>query len=115
MQQGTLFAAAFDLSRLETIGQAVPALEGVAADPGVAGGAQVAFSADGTLVYVPGAAAAAAHPIDWMTRDGKISPLRASGRNGRTPPFHRTARGWRSTSRTASSATSGSTTGRGTP
>ena len=76
MQQGTLFAAAFDLDRLETIGQAVPALEGVAADPG-AGGAQVAFSADGTLVYVPGAAAAAAHPIDWMTRDGKVSPLRA--------------------------------------
>ena len=41
------------------------------------GGAQVAFSADGTLVYVPGAAADTTHPIDWMTRDGKVSTLRA--------------------------------------
>jgi serine/threonine-protein kinase len=86
MQQGTLFAAAFDLDRLETIGQAVPALEGVAADP-TAGGAQVAFSADGTLVYVPGAAAAAAHPIDWMTRDGKVSPLRAERAQWANPVF----------------------------
>jgi serine/threonine-protein kinase len=86
MQQGTLFAAAFDLDRLETIGQAVPALEGVAADPS-AGGAQVAFSADGTLVYVPGAAAATAHPIDWMTRDGKVSPLRAERALWSNPAF----------------------------
>ena len=32
MKQGTLFAVRFDRDRLETIGQAVPALEGVAAD-----------------------------------------------------------------------------------
>jgi serine/threonine-protein kinase len=86
VQQGTLFAAAFDLDRLETIGQAVPALEGVAADPG-AGGAQVAFSADGTLVYVPGEAAAAAQPIDWMTRDGKVSTLRAERAAWANPVF----------------------------
>ena len=86
MQQGTLFAAAFDLDRLETIGQAVPALEGVAADPG-AGGAQVAFSGDGTLVYVPGEAAAAANPIDWMTRDGKVSTLRAERAVWANPAF----------------------------
>ena len=86
MQQGTLFAAAFDLDRLETIGQAVPALEGVAADPS-AGGAQVAFSSEGTLVYVPGTAAATAHPIDWMTRDGKMSPLRAERAQWANPAF----------------------------
>jgi protein kinase-like protein len=42
LQQGTLFAVRFDLTRLETIGQAVPALDGVAANPGVTGGAQLA-------------------------------------------------------------------------
>jgi serine/threonine-protein kinase len=76
MREGTLFAAAFDLDRLETSGAAVPALEGVAANS-AAGAAQVAFPTDGTLVYVPGAAAATAHAIDWMTRDGKTSTLRA--------------------------------------
>ena len=59
MQQGTLFAVRFDLDRLETIGQAVPALEGVGANPAVTGGAQLAVSSEGTLVYVPGAAATA--------------------------------------------------------
>ena len=42
MPQGTLFAAAFDLGRLATTGQAVPALEGIAADT-VWGEAKLAF------------------------------------------------------------------------
>ena len=56
------------------------------------------------------------YPIDWMTRDGKTSALRAArGPYGRAPASRRTARGWRSTSRTASSATSGSTSGPARP
>jgi serine/threonine-protein kinase len=86
IQQGTLFAVAFDLDRLETIGQAVPALEGVTANPGTAG-AQLAFSLDGTLVYVPGTVAAATNPIDWMTRDGKTSALRAGKADWLNPRF----------------------------
>ena len=77
MQQGTLFAAPFDPVRLETVGPAVPAIEGLTSSPG-SGGAQVAFSSEGTLAYVPGVSASSANPIDWMTRDGKASVLRAT-------------------------------------
>ena len=59
LQRGTLFAVRFDLDSLETIGEAVPVVEGVLTNQ-VTGGAQVAFSADGTLVYVPGVAATGA-------------------------------------------------------
>jgi serine/threonine-protein kinase len=85
MQQGTLFAAPFDSSRLETTGQAVPALEGIDASS-LSGGAKLAFSSEGTLVHVPGGAAAA-NPIDWMTRDGKTSQLRATKAEWASPRF----------------------------
>jgi serine/threonine-protein kinase len=62
------------------VGQAVPVLEGVAANPGTAG-VQVAFSSEETLVYVPGVAASFATQIDWATRDGKTSVLRAARAN----------------------------------
>jgi hypothetical protein len=71
MQQGTLFAVRFNLDRLETVGEARPALEGVTANIST-GGAQVGFSPDGTLVYVPGTAGSINNPIDWMTRDGGL-------------------------------------------
>jgi hypothetical protein len=88
LQQGTLFAVRFDLNRFETIGQAVPALEGVAANPGVTGGAQLAVSSEGTLVYAPGTAATiAATPIEWLTRDGKTSVLRATKTDWGNPRF----------------------------
>ena len=86
MQQGTLFATPFDLGRLETRGQAVPALEGIAANSST-GSAQVAFSPDGTLVYVPGTAQTVMNPIDWMTRDGKTSVLSATRANWSNPRF----------------------------
>jgi serine/threonine protein kinase/Tol biopolymer transport system component len=86
MQQSTLFAAPFDLDRLETTGQAVPVVEGVLSNP-VSGGAQVAVSGDGTLVYVPGVAATTASPIDWMTRDGQTSVLRAAKADWTSPSF----------------------------
>jgi Tol biopolymer transport system component len=78
MQQGTLFAVRFDLDRLETVGQAVPAIDGVSANGAIAGSAQLAMSSDGTLVYVPGVSATRINPIDWITRDGKTSVLRAT-------------------------------------
>ncbi len=86
MQQGTLFAMPFDLDRLEPVGQAVPALEGLEASPGI-GSAQLAFSADGTLVFVPGVAQAAINQIDWMTRDGKTSALRSAKSSWSNPKF----------------------------
>jgi WD40-like Beta Propeller Repeat len=85
MQNGTLFAVPFDLDRLETMGQAVPVLEGVIASS-ITGGAQLAFSSEGTLVYVSGGGAAAG-PIDWMTREGKTLVLRAAKANWANPRF----------------------------
>ena len=86
LQHGTLFAVRFDLDRLETMGQAVPVVEGVLTNP-ITGGAQVAFSADGTLVYVPGVAATRASSIDWLTRDGKTSVLRPTKADWTSPRF----------------------------
>jgi serine/threonine-protein kinase len=87
MNQGTLFAVRFDLDRLEIIGPAVPAIEGIATLQATVGGAQLAISADGTIVYVPGIVSAAATPIDWLSRDGKTSPLRADKADWANPRF----------------------------
>ena len=54
VHDGTLFAAPFDLDRLEVTGQPVPVLAGLNANV-VTGGAQFAASDGGTLVYLPGA------------------------------------------------------------
>ncbi len=86
MNQGTLFAVPFDLDRLETIGPAVPALDGVAMNSG-GGDVRLAVSSDGTLVYEPGGGETAAHAIDWITRDGKTSVLRATKANWGNPRF----------------------------
>jgi serine/threonine-protein kinase len=86
MQRDTLVAQRFDLDRLEPLGQAVPVQQGVAANPGNAH-AQVAFSSNGTLVYRPGTVASRLNPIDWMTRDGKTSVLRAATANWDNPRF----------------------------
>ena len=51
------------------------------------GGVQLAVSSDGTLVYVPGGAGTAAKPIDWLTRDGKTSVLRATKADWGNPRF----------------------------
>ena len=87
MNQGTLFAVRFDLDRLEIIGPAAPAIEGIATIQASVGGAQLAVSADGTIVYVPGIVSAVATPIDWLTRDGKTSPLRADKADWANPRF----------------------------
>jgi serine/threonine protein kinase/Tol biopolymer transport system component len=88
MQQGTLFAVRFDLDRLETVGQAVPAVEGLIANPVATGGAQLALSSEGTLVYVPGVIATTpASAINWMTRDGQTSVLRATKAVWANPRF----------------------------
>ncbi|MCU1382749.1 MAG: serine/threonine protein kinase [Acidobacteria bacterium] len=86
MQQGTLFAVRFDLARLETAGTPVPALDAVAASP-ERGGAQIAFSSDGTLVYLPGVTMNFTSPIDWMTGDGKTSVLRSAKSDWANPRF----------------------------
>jgi serine/threonine protein kinase/Tol biopolymer transport system component len=87
MHQGTLFAVRFDLDRLETSGQPVPVLEGVASSSTATGGAQLAIGPDGTLVYLPGGSGSLTVPIDWITRDGRTSVLRAAKANWNNPRF----------------------------
>ena len=80
MHEGTLFAAPFDLGRLEVTGPPVPVLEGVTASMANAG-AQFAFSDSGTLVFLPGQSVGESVPIQWMDKDGKTEPLRALAGN----------------------------------
>jgi serine/threonine-protein kinase len=87
MNQGTLFAVRFDLDRLETSGQAVPVFDGVASSSTVTGGAQLAVGPDGSFVYLPGGSGSLTVPIDWITRDGRTSVLRAAKANWNNPRF----------------------------
>src|SRR5262249_22325530 len=66
VNQGTLFAVPFDLSRLTTLGPAVPAIEGIVTNPASYAGAQVATASDGTLVFVPGNMSTTASSIEWL-------------------------------------------------
>jgi Tol biopolymer transport system component len=87
VHEGTLFAAPFDLSRLEVTGQAVPVLEDVTGSLST-GGAQFAVAGNGTLVYLPGGSlGVGAAPIVWMDREGKTSALRTTLANWSNPRF----------------------------
>jgi Tol biopolymer transport system component len=79
LREGTLFAAPFDPERLELTSPGVRILEGVATTP--AGAAGLAVSDNGTLVYVPGRSADRQMPVDWIGREGKVTPLRTMPAN----------------------------------
>jgi serine/threonine-protein kinase len=86
LQDSTLFAVAFDLQRLEAIGQPVPVIEGVMTADNVSA-AQFAVSDTGTLVYVPGHSVTSDPPISWLDRAGTITTLTANARNWSYPRF----------------------------
>jgi len=75
-QAGNLMAAPFDPQGLRPTGSAVPVLEGVL--QATIGAAQYGISATGSLVYVPGAAQAAARQLVWVSRDGTEQTLGAA-------------------------------------
>ena len=77
MKQDALFAVPFDLRRLESTGPSVPVLEGVDGSVNV-GSVQITFSTEGTGVYIAGSSGLQSIPINWMTRDGAVSDLRAT-------------------------------------
>src|SRR5262249_39470425 len=72
---GTLFAAPFDMSRLEVKGQSVPVVEDVNTNNG-GGFAQFAVSSNGVLMYLAGQNIGNDSPLIWMSHDGKTAPLR---------------------------------------
>ncbi len=79
---GTLRAVQFDLTRLEVMSDPVPIVEQVMT--AATGEANYALSRQGTLVYVPGGAAAAptAQPrsLVWVNRQGREEPIKAPPR-----------------------------------
>ena len=81
IQQGALFAAPFDLDRLEITGPSVPVIEHVSSDAigstVLAGRAEFAVSANGTLVYLVGQGRDAKAAIEWVDHTGHTTPLRS--------------------------------------
>ena len=74
IHDGTLFAAPFDLGRLEVTGTPCPAQEGVTSNP-ITGGAQFAISTTGTMLFRPSAEPATDILLHWMDREGTMTPL----------------------------------------
>jgi len=70
---GGLFAAPFDLDRMELTGSPVSVLRGVRTDS-LWGSAQYSFSENGTLVYISGGDWARTVPT-WIDRQGNEEPL----------------------------------------
>ena len=70
---GDLMAAPFDLDRLELTGQAQPIVEQVSVGP--YGGAHLAVSATGTLLYRRGDIMSRVAPV-WVARDGTVEEIK---------------------------------------
>jgi serine/threonine-protein kinase len=85
---GSVFAAPFDLDRLELTGPPIRVLEGAFVNMPV-GAAEIAVSNTGTLAYL----AAPEHVdymhegMDWMDRDGRTTPLRTTPARWLHPRF----------------------------
>ena len=86
VHDGTLFAAPFDHVALEVTGPGRPVIENIANSPNT-GAAAFAFAADGTAVYLPEPTSHMDLPIEWLTRDGKTTPLRATTASWSHPQF----------------------------
>jgi serine/threonine-protein kinase len=86
VSEGSLFAAPFDLQRLEVTGPAAPILEGLVASPGY-GGAQFSFSETGNLAYVASASGGRNLSVYWMNREGQLAPLREAPAEYLVPVF----------------------------
>jgi serine/threonine-protein kinase len=79
VHEGTLFAARFDLDRLEMVGQPAPVLERINC-LARSGGIQLAVSSNGTMVYLPGENVSPPNlqnTLVWVDRNGKEEALAA--------------------------------------
>ncbi|MGD8328901.1 MAG: protein kinase [Acidobacteriota bacterium] len=74
VNNGTLFAAPFDLDTLQIVGSTVPVAEEVGDDPG-SGGAQYDVSDNGILVHRRGNSGPGRYPAVWLSRDSETSTL----------------------------------------
>jgi Tol biopolymer transport system component len=74
MNRGTLFAALFDLDRLEVRGTPTPVLDQIGYNS-TYGSAQFDFSQTGTLIYRSGGAGGGLLTVQWLDATGKTEPL----------------------------------------
>jgi serine/threonine-protein kinase len=86
VKAGTLYAAPFDVNRLEVTGPSGVIAERVVTDP-TTGAGHFDVSNDGTLVYLEGLELTAARPTVWMERGGNTVTLRAEADNWANPFF----------------------------
>jgi serine/threonine-protein kinase len=86
MRQGTLLAVAFDPDTLEILGEPVPVLSGVGADPS-SGVGYFDVSDDGTLAYVSGAAVASEALLTLVDDSGTATRLPLEPRSFHHPEF----------------------------
>jgi serine/threonine-protein kinase len=84
MQHNTLFAAPFDVNRLEVTGSAVAVTD---APLTYNGSSQFAISDTGMAAYVQSDNNSAAAPISWLDSAGKLSPLRSIAADWSSPSF----------------------------
>jgi len=85
-REATLFAAPFDLGRLELTGSPAPVLEGIASNP-FHGSAQFDVSANGLLVYLGGGQQLYRYSMVWVDRDGAATPLSEEEKTYGEPHF----------------------------
>jgi len=71
---GSLYAVRFDAARLAVTSAPVKVADGVTTHP-ESGGAQVAISRNGTLVYAAGGSRTAERPLLWVDRNGEARPV----------------------------------------
>jgi Tol biopolymer transport system component len=87
---GVLFARRFDVRKLEAIGEPISIVEGVERSNGaVTGSAQFAVSTGGTLVYLPGPAAAGlgGSMVALLDLKGRLEALKLPERTYQSPRF----------------------------
>jgi serine/threonine-protein kinase len=79
-REGFLFAAAFDVDRLELSGSPVPVVEGVMGMHS-SGAVHVGFADNGVMAYVEGVARTVETRLVWRDRDGQreVIPSRVAG------------------------------------
>ncbi|HTL45821.1 MAG TPA: protein kinase [Vicinamibacterales bacterium] len=81
-----LLAVRFDPRSLTTTGDAVPVIDGASMNS-TSGLAAFSVASNGSLVYVPGIARSERNPIDWVSADGTVAPLRAAAADWKNPNF----------------------------